>query len=66
LLALTACTPPPAQTPAAPASTTIAPADLSAFFDCLRTNSQAIAAAHRGGPYPGYAENSIFLRGRAG
>ncbi len=37
----------------------VAPADLPAFFDCLRESSYALAAAHRGGPAPGFAENSI-------
>ena len=33
----------------------MAPADLPAFFDCLRQNSRTIVAAHRGGPAPGFA-----------
>ena len=37
----------------------LAPADIGGFFDCLRTTGRAVAAAHRGGPVPGYAENSI-------
>lgn len=37
----------------------MAPADLPAFFDCLRENSRTIVAAHRGGPAPGFAENAI-------
>jgi glycerophosphoryl diester phosphodiesterase len=37
----------------------MAPADLPAFFDCLRENSQTVVAAHRGGPAPGFAENAI-------
>ena len=37
----------------------LAPADLPAFFDCLRERGQTIVAAHRGGPGPGYAENAI-------
>jgi glycerophosphoryl diester phosphodiesterase len=37
----------------------LAPANLPAFFDCLRENSRTIVAAHRGGPAPGYAENAI-------
>jgi glycerophosphoryl diester phosphodiesterase len=37
----------------------IAPASLPAFFDCLRTRRQAVVAAHRGGPAPGYAENAV-------
>lgn len=37
----------------------LAPADLPAFFDCLRERSATIVSAHRGGPAPGYAENAI-------
>jgi len=37
----------------------LAPADIGGFFDCPRTTGRAVAAAHRGGPVPGYAENSI-------
>lgn len=37
----------------------LAPANLPAFFDCLRENSQTVVAAHRGGPSPGFAENAI-------
>lgn len=37
----------------------MAPANLPAFFDCLRETSGAIVAAHRGGPGLGYAENAI-------
>jgi glycerophosphoryl diester phosphodiesterase len=61
LIALAACTPPASQTVDAPAaqSAALAPADVGAFFDCLRTNSAAVVAAHRGGPRPGYAENAI-------
>lgn len=35
------------------------PADLPAFFDCLRENGQSVVSAHRGGPAPGFAENAI-------
>lgn len=38
---------------------TIAPANLPAFFDCLREKGQTIVEAHRGGNMPGYAENAI-------
>lgn len=38
---------------------TLAPTDLPAFFDCLRTRHFAAIIAHRGGPTPGYAENAI-------
>lgn len=46
-------------TPAAMERNFIASADLPSFFDCLRESGQTIVAAHRGGPAPGYAENSI-------
>ncbi|GAM97279.1 glycerophosphoryl diester phosphodiesterase [alpha proteobacterium U9-1i] len=61
LIALAACSPPASQTeaPSVAQSTALAPADVGAFFDCLRTGSHAIVAAHRGGPAPGYAENAI-------
>jgi len=36
-----------------------APSDLPAFFDCLRDSGQTAISAHRGGPAPGYAENTI-------
>lgn len=61
-LALAACEPagnvgrPPTS---ATAEHTLAPASLSAFFDCLRERGQTVVAAHRGGPSPGFAENSI-------
>ena len=43
-----------------PASTeTLAPADLPAFFDCLRDSGEVAISAHRGGPAPGLAENAI-------
>lgn len=48
--------PPPA---ADAAFNTLAPADLPAFFDCLRERGQTVVAAHRGGPAPGFAENAI-------
>jgi len=37
----------------------LAPSNIGGFFDCLRTTGRAVVAAHRGGPSPGYAENSI-------
>lgn len=37
----------------------LAPASLSAFFDCLQANGGTIVAAHRGGVAPGFAENAI-------
>jgi len=50
-----------ASTQAAPASTggVLAPANLPAFFDCLRERSFTAISAHRGGPAPGFAENAI-------
>lgn len=48
-------TPPAAAEPAQ----TLAPSQLSAFFDCLQRESATIVAAHRGGDAPGYAENAI-------
>lgn len=56
VLLLTACS--PTSTPVTPAPA-LAPSDIGAFFDCLRERGHAVAAAHRGGPVPGYAENSI-------
>lgn len=44
---------------APPPAAALAPASLPAFFDCLRENNQAVVAAHRGGPSPGFAENAI-------
>lgn len=38
---------------------TLTPANLPAFFDCLRTHGQTIVSAHRGGPTRGFAENAI-------
>jgi glycerophosphoryl diester phosphodiesterase len=37
----------------------LAPSNLPAFFDCLRESGNALVAAHRGGPGPGYAENAL-------
>lgn len=61
LLALAGCEAGTNADGAAPpsASQTLAPADIGAFFDCLRENGQTVVAAHRGGPAPGYAENAI-------
>ncbi len=64
LIALAACTPPATETndtlvQTAAEANALAPADVGAFFDCLRTNSRTIVAAHRGGPSSGYAENAI-------
>jgi glycerophosphoryl diester phosphodiesterase len=39
-------------------TSTLAPYNLSAFFDCLRESGRTIVAAHRGGPAPGFAENA--------
>jgi glycerophosphoryl diester phosphodiesterase len=51
-LALVAC-----QQPAG--SQRMMPDGLPGFFDCLRERGATAVAAHRGGPAPGYAENSI-------
>jgi glycerophosphoryl diester phosphodiesterase len=59
-LALGACN--PAATDAttdATISYNLVPADLPAFFDCLRERSYTVIGAHRGGPAPGFAENAI-------
>jgi glycerophosphoryl diester phosphodiesterase len=37
----------------------LAPANLSAFFDCLRESGRTIVAAHRGGPGSGFPENAV-------
>lgn len=36
-----------------------APANLPAYFDCLRESGATAISAHRGGPAPGFAENAI-------
>ena len=43
----------------APAPHAMAPANLPAFFDCLREHHATIVSAHRGGPGAGFAENAI-------
>jgi glycerophosphoryl diester phosphodiesterase len=59
-LMLSACTQAGvAQRPAAQSEHRLTPLDLGAFFDCLRERGHTIAAAHRGGPAPGFAENAI-------
>lgn len=59
-LALSACGEPTGDTSAVQRNAVaLTPADLPAFFDCLRTESQTLVSAHRGGPAPGYAENAI-------
>jgi glycerophosphoryl diester phosphodiesterase len=45
--------------PAAPVPRVALAGDLSGFFDCLRREGGALVSAHRGGPAPGFAENSI-------
>ncbi|MES1197395.1 MAG: glycerophosphodiester phosphodiesterase family protein, partial [Pseudomonadota bacterium] len=42
-----------------PADHLLAPISLPAFFDCLREKNQTVVEAHRGGPAPDFAENSI-------
>ena len=37
----------------------LSPANLPAFFDCLRVNDQTVVSAHRGGWAPGMPENAI-------
>ena len=37
----------------------LAPANMSAFFDCLRESGRTIVAAHRGGPSSGFPENAV-------
>ncbi len=64
-LALAACDPAPDDAildigggrPGAPQ--TFAPADLTAFFDCLRERDATVISAHRGGRHDGLTENSI-------
>jgi glycerophosphoryl diester phosphodiesterase len=59
-LVLAACEQPARQSGADQTSgQALAPADIGAFFDCLRERGQSVVAAHRGGPAPGYAENAI-------
>lgn len=41
------------------ATQTFAPADLSAFFDCVRERGATFVSAHRGGDGEGLAENAI-------
>lgn len=38
---------------------TLAPSDLSMFFDCLREHNATLISAHRGGRHEGLTENSI-------
>lgn len=42
----------------------VIPADLPAFFDCLRERGLAVVSAHRAGPAPGYPENSLEAAAR--
>ena len=37
----------------------LVPANLPAFFDCLRESGRTIVAAHRGGPGSGFPENAV-------
>jgi glycerophosphoryl diester phosphodiesterase len=50
LLAGCAATPQPAPS---------SPADLGAWFDCLRHRGEALVGAHRAGPAPGLPENAL-------
>ena len=58
-LALTACDAPVDGVSGGEAAraSTLAPANLPAFFDCLREHNATLVSAHRGGPAPGFAEN---------
>lgn len=58
-LALAACGDMAPESIGANPTATLAPADLPAFFDCLRERGQTAVSAHRGGPAPGYAENAV-------
>lgn len=58
-LALAACGDMAPESIGANPMATLAPADLPAFFDCLREREQTAVSAHRGGPAPGYAENAV-------
>lgn len=65
-LALAACgrgegssAPSPSNATPVASSATVAPANLPAFFDCLRERHFTALSAHRGGPAPGFAENAI-------
>jgi glycerophosphoryl diester phosphodiesterase len=51
--ALIACSEPVTPAPTAPL------ADLTKYFDCIDANEKTAVAAHRGGPAPGYPENSL-------
>ncbi len=44
---------------ATPMSTGSQPGELGAWFDCLRTRSEAVVGAHRAGPAPGLPENAL-------
>ncbi|MGD9981939.1 MAG: glycerophosphodiester phosphodiesterase family protein [Hyphomonadaceae bacterium] len=59
VLALAACGDRAPASIGAPPVATLAPSDLPGFFDCLRENDATAVSAHRGGPRPGFAENSI-------
>ena len=59
VLALVGCETQQTPAPVAAPLQTIAPANIAEFFDCVRTGDGALIAAHRGGPAPGFAENSI-------
>src|SRR5262249_7769247 len=52
-------TPSSSNAPAPAPGAMLTPVNLPAFFDCLRTRSQTLVSAHRGGPARGFAENSI-------
>lgn len=58
-LALTACDARLPVTVAAKERHALVPADLPRFFDCLRERGHTVISAHRGGPAPGRAENTV-------
>jgi glycerophosphoryl diester phosphodiesterase len=58
-LALAACGADLQVTQPGTRSHTLAPTNLPSFFDCLRRSGGAVISAHRGGPEPGFAENTV-------
>jgi glycerophosphoryl diester phosphodiesterase len=44
---------------ASQSATAVAELALPAYFDCVRENKGLLIAAHRGGPAPGYPENTL-------
>ncbi len=54
----------PGPTPAASPPRAASPAELGGWFDCLRERREAVVSAHRGGPAPGFPENSLAAMAR--